>query len=538
MADCAENYTVPAYKWIGSLRRVRNAHGMEICNFPGGIGFWVRNYSRDKQIIVLLNVYREDGACEQYIMRAYYVEQWNDGEKWQTHQLVLYPYESLHGMVNVVTFAFLVHREGQVIPSEFQYKFARREDFFREYVEPGDFHEHHFKSPNYFCPWQHSSAELQQALHTLYGRGASIPIRPFFTHGDPGSPDHPRCEIHRCFDRVLEMQSQDPHGRHFVHLAVFNFENEDMVSHLLHLQSRGIQIECVGGWEQTSSADWSWQVARLRKAGIPVYGIVRNTPYSPGEGIASMHTKIIVFDGQMCTSSSYNLDFHRWGHNWENGLFFYSSQVSLLYEHIFQVIKGAVFRSVQIHPEAGYNLFYSFGSYYNREGRVYTAQDALLREIHMARSSIFISMFDLEDFYLKGTYGESVSLIKALADAHYRGVYIVIHLNGFKAEGEDSSAQGGEFRPLKPVVQRLMQIGIDVLLVYNRDNHFSALHHKFAVFDEETVISESYNWYSASLYSDEVFSVIRDRNLAGEFIKEMYLMLRSFRIRRGKEIFI
>jgi phosphatidylserine/phosphatidylglycerophosphate/cardiolipin synthase-like enzyme len=146
-------------------------------------------------------------------------------------------------------------------------------------------------------------------------------------------------------------------------------------------------------------------------------------------------------------------------------------------------------------------------------------------------------MFDIEDFYLKGTYGESISLVKALLDAHRRGVYIVFHLNGFKAEREDVPITEGQLRPLKPVVHHLLQCGIEVLLVYYHESHFSPLHHKFAIFDEHTVITESYNWYSASLYSDEVFSVIRNKDLAGKFIEEMYLMLKSFRIRRGAEMF-
>ncbi len=540
MGESAERYALPAYKWIGEKKMVQNAQSREVAVFHGGIGFRIRNYSHEKRLIVVQNIYREDGTCERYVLRGYYVEHWeHDIEKWQTHQLVLFPFESPHGLVNIVTFSYVIHKDEEPLRSEYEYKFARREDFFNGYVEPHDFHEPYFKKESTFRITDLPRHDIQEASFTVMRNPHEASVQPFFTRGDPSGLSHPIHEIHRRLDTVAETQQREPHRRHYVHLAMFNFENEHVINHLLHLQSIGVQVECLGGWEQTSSADWSDDVARLRKSGVEVFGIVRNTPYTPEEGIASMHTKIIDFDGMMVMSGSYNLDFHRWGGNWENGLFINSLPITFLYQHIYQTIKGGVFKGHQIKMDRPYNLYYSFGKYYDEQGRTVSAADALLREISCAGSSIFVAMFDLGDVYLKGPYFQGASLLDMLLEAKRRGVYIVIVLNGFRAERDDIPIEWdlSRPRPLRPAVQHLIDSGIEVLLLYHHDTPYSPLHHKFAIFDEETVIAESYNWYSASLYSDEVFSVIRDKNLARAYIEEIFLMMKKFRIRRGQGVY-
>ncbi|MHC9541934.1 MAG: phospholipase D-like domain-containing protein [Vulcanimicrobiota bacterium] len=541
MGEPAERYALPAYKWISEKKTVQNAnlHGLTI--FHGGIGFRIRNYSHEKRLIVVQNIYREDGTCERYVLQGYFVENWeHDIEKWQTHQLVLFPFESPHGMVNIITFSYVIHKDGEPLTSECEYKFARREDFFNGYIGHDDFHEQYFKKESTYHITDHGHHDIQEASYTVMRNPHEAQAQPFFTRGDPGGPAHPVHEIHRRLDMVAEAKHREPHRRHYVHLAMFNFENEHIINHLLHLHYLGIEVECLGGWEQTSSADWSDDVARLRKAGIGVYGIVRNTPYTPDEGIASMHTKIIDFDGMMVMSSSYNLDFHRWGGNWENGLFINSLPITFLYQHIYQTIKGGVFKGHQIQMERPYNLYYSFGKYYDEQRRSVSAADALLREISCARSSLFVAMFDLGDVYLKGPYFQGASLLDMLLEAKRRGVYIVIVLNGFRAERDDLPIESdlSRLRPLRPAVQHLIDSGIEVLLLYHHDTPYSPLHHKFAIFDEETVIAESYNWYSASLYSDEVFSVIRDKSLARAYIEEIFLMMKKFRIRRGQSVYV
>ena len=87
-------------------------------------------------------------------------------------------------------------------------------------------------------------------------------------------------------------------------------------------------------------------------------------------------------------------------------------------------------------------------------------------------------------------------------------------------------------RPLKEPIQRLKDAWMEISFVYYQENIYSPLHHKFAVFDNQTVITESYNWYTASIYSDEVLSVIRDKEIAWKFTEEAIMLCKSFRLTR------
>jgi phosphatidylserine/phosphatidylglycerophosphate/cardiolipin synthase-like enzyme len=58
-------------------------------------------------------------------------------------------------------------------------------------------------------------------------------------------------------------------------------------------------------------------------------------------------------------------------------------------------------------------------------------------------------------------------------------------------------------RPLKEPLQRLKDAWMEIIFIYYRESIYSPLHHKCAVFGGHTVITGSYNWYEASVHSDE-----------------------------------
>ncbi len=126
-------------------------------------------------------------------------------------------------------------------------------------------------------------------------------------------------------------------------------------------------------------------------------------------------------------------------------------------------------------------------------------------------------------------------MIEALIRARDRGVRVRIMLNGIMGHsGPEPEPWDKEFpRPLKEPMQRLKDAWMEVFYVHYWDSIRSPLHHKFAVMDETTVITGSYNWYEASTRSDEVLSVVRDERIAHAFLDEAELMLRSFRIERS-----
>jgi phosphatidylserine/phosphatidylglycerophosphate/cardiolipin synthase-like enzyme len=333
---------------------------------------------------------------------------------------------------------------------------------------------------------------------------------------------------------VIERKLEDPDSAHTIRLAMFDFDNRDVATHLAYAKGKGVDVECLGEWTQVSSLNASENIALLRRASIPVYGIVRNDPGRLGQDIASMHTKFILFDDDVVHSASYNLHFHLWGGNWENSVACRSRDVSLLYRAIYGAIRHGNSLSLTVDPSNRYNLYYSFGSHEGPDGPV-RPQDAIVTEIARARHSIVICMFELAR--LKGIpagSGRELDAVEALIQARDRGVRVQIIVNGMMSHGGPQPAawDKGFKRPLKEPMQRLKDAWMEVFHVYYWESIYSPLHHKFAVFDASTVITGSYNWYEPSIYSDEVLTVTRDEAMAEAFLEEAELMLRSFRIER------
>lgn len=527
----AEDFAHPSYKWIGERRTVSNMQNWQISNYPGGVGFSLFNYSDKKALKIVLKVFREDGVCEFYIIDTYYCGEWGGNwQKWQTHQLPLFPYESCHGRIKYIKFSYMIHKDGRSIPSKYDYKFATLDDFHKGSIDVSDFLDPHFKTENSYTTYELNQEEIQQALDRL-NKYNDFPIRPFFTRGNTWNLDHPIHEIHRHIDWVVERKRNDSKGRHFIQIAIFDFDNYHIAEHFIYAKESGVELECIADWASVSSMNCIENIAKMRRAGIPIYGVVRNTPCNPSEGITSMHSKFIIFDGEMVHSSSYNLHFHLWGGNWENGLFYYSKDFALLYSNVYHAIRGGVIQELDIEPQNRYNLYYSFGSYLTPSGDFFRPQDAIISEINNAQHSIIVVMFDMD--YLTGIFGSyETDVITSLINARDRGVRVKIILNGMIAHtGQLPEAWDKDFRrPLKKPIQRLKDAWMEIFYVYYWESIYSPLHHKFAVFDDQTVITESYNWYAASVHSDEVLSVIRDGEIARKFTEEAEKLCESFRL--------
>ena len=532
----AEEFAQPSYKWIGERRLVTNLQGWRISLFPGGIGFSFYNYSNEKELRVRLCVKREDGVSEYYLLDAHYCGEWGGPyQKWQTHRLPLFPYEGLHGRAERVTFSFSIWRDNSVLPSRYEYRFASLGDFHQGFVSIDDFHDPSFKSEIEEAPFSCDSGRLQQAYDRLNLLTDSHHMTPAFTRGDTSRPEHPVHAIHMAVDRMIERKREDPSGSHHIRCAVFDFDNEDVAKHLVHARRKGVEVECIGDWERVSSMNASDNIAALRRAGIPVYGIVRNEPSARHADIASMHTKFMLFDQDIVLSASYNLHFHLWPGNWENSMTYHSRDASLLYGGVWDALRRGSKVSLTIDPSNRYNLYYSFGAYEQGERHI-RPQDAVVAEIESAQRSILVCMFDLSR--LRGALpgaAEETDVIEALVQARDRGVRVRILVNGAMAHwGPEPEAWDKDFpRPLKESMERLRNAWMEVFYVYYWDSIRSPLHHKFAVMDEKTVITGSYNWYEASTRSDEVLSVVRDERIAQAFLEEADLMLRTFRIGRS-----
>ncbi len=533
----AERWAQPAFKWIGPRRMVRRAPEGEVSCYPGGVGFSLSGAPEGTALKVLLEVWRADGLCERYLVDAHAAGGWGgDWQKWETHQLPLFPWDGAHGHLTFVNFGYLVHREGRAHVSQHCYKLANFADFTNEATERDDFWDPSYKTANRYVLEQVDAEGLQAAYDALNRPQRPLPARLVFTRGNPGSPEHPVHEIHRAIDRVIERKKRDRRGRHYIHLAIFDFDHEHVVEHLLWAKQSGVEVECIADWAAVSPCSSAHgNVARLRRAGVPVLGVVRNTPGAPEEGIGSMHTKFIVFDGEVVHTSSYNLHFHLWGGNREEVLILDSPDAALQFENVFQALRGGVVQPVTVDPAARFNLYYSFGYYRTREGSLLRAQDALVSELDAARESIDVCMFDVG--FLTGRSlrdGAERDVVTALVQARDRGVKVKVLLNGQIAhtgplpEAWDKAAH----RPLKPAAQRLKDAWVDTGFAYYHESVYSPIHHKFAAIDGRTCIIGSYNWYEASVVSDEVLMVVREPALAQTLRDEARRLESELRVTR------
>ena len=121
----------------------------------------------------------------------------------------------------------------------------------------------------------------------------------------------------------------------------------------------------------------SENIARLRRAGIRVYGVVRNDPTRLHQDIASMHTKFVIFNSDEVHSGSYNLHFHLWGGNWRaaspSG-----RRRPVIYRSIYNAIRFGLKTGLDVDPAARQNVYYTFGDYRTGSAPASGPQDAII----------------------------------------------------------------------------------------------------------------------------------------------------------------
>lgn len=104
-------------------------------------------------------------------------------------------------------------------------------------------------------------------------------------------------------------------------------------------------------------------------------------------------------------------------------------------------------------------------------------------------------------------------IVKAIEDAHRRDVKIRIISDNDKAMDLGSD------------IYRLKRMGVDV----RTDRTSDHMHHKYALFDDATLLTGSYNWTrSASEVNEENFVVTNDRKLVTAFKKDFQRLWQEF----------
>ena len=128
--------------------------------------------------------------------------------------------------------------------------------------------------------------------------------------------------------------------------------------------------------------------------------------------------------------------------------------------------------------------------------------NAIRRQFEKARHSADVCVFTITDNRISD----------AIRDAHARGVKIRVISDNDKSHDKGSD------------IQRLENLGIAVRV--DRTNY--NMHHKYAVFDEKTTLTGSYNWTrSAAEYNEENFVITADSRITREFLNEFEKLWKS-----------
>ena len=121
--------------------------------------------------------------------------------------------------------------------------------------------------------------------------------------------------------------------------------------------------------------------------------------------------------------------------------------------------------------------------------------NAIISAIDHAQSSLKICVFTISDD----------RITEALLQAHRRGVKIKILTDNEKLFDLGSD--------IKQLAQAKIEIRTD-----NTKNH---MHHKFAIMDNQTVLTGSYNWTrSAAMYNHENIIVSDSKELVNDFLMQ------------------
>lgn len=127
-------------------------------------------------------------------------------------------------------------------------------------------------------------------------------------------------------DRVLERLLQLLHSaEHSVHFLAFTFTSDALADAMLHLAEEGIEV--AGVLEAAGADGLGSEFERLHRAGLDL-----RLDGNPN----NMHHKVLLIDGRIVVTGSYNFSRSAEERNDENVLIVFDSQLAAAYEQEFQ----------------------------------------------------------------------------------------------------------------------------------------------------------------------------------------------------------
>lgn len=290
-----------------------------------------------------------------------------------------------------------------------------------------------------------------------------------------------------CGARALALLAS---ARQRVDVAQYNLRSEAFHQALLALRARGVRVRIVVD-AKSARRPWNTLDDVLEAEG---FDLVRYE--NTRSAYAIMHHKFAVIDGQTVLTGSYNWNGTAQLVNDEALLVLRDPGLVSAYEREFAELRGA--------PEVSDPGQGALGEV--RFAPEDAPRDALLAAIRGAQRRVRAAVFAFKDR----------RVARALRDAARRGVEVTLITERKQADGTDAdelvAAGGGR-----------------VIVAANRSSTYSAMHHKFAVVDDELVIAGASNWtWTAFSASNEDLLLLRAPDLAARFTAAFGALVRRY----------
>lgn len=286
-------------------------------------------------------------------------------------------------------------------------------------------------------------------------------IRPYFAPFDPVE-EEVLCALDTAQREVV--------------VAHYNIRRQTYLDKLVELSERGVRVK-VAVDVKNAAKDYNVGDDFLEEHGIE---LIRTAPSS----YSLMHLKVTVIDEELVMTGSFNWNGTAALANDENMVVMRDERIAEVYRNELLEVYGDGPHAIEGGP-----VTESIDVHFAPEERL---DRVITGEIGAATQSIDVAMFTLTES----------SIRDALIDAAGEGIAVRVITERKQAARTDLD-------------ERLEEAGIQVVRAANRIGEFSAMHHKYAVLDGDTVITGATNWTrTGTRRSEEDLLIVRDADFA------------------------
>jgi len=259
-----------------------------------------------------------------------------------------------------------------------------------------------------------------------------------------------------------------------IYLAIYDLTNDKFRDALIEAYANGVDVVVMTDDDHVNDED----MLSLKDAGIPVYDDSKS---------ALMHNKFLIIDKNILWSGSTNYTYYAFYRNHENAIKIVDKEVALFYKEEFDELISK-HREPGIYDKDGLEVYFSPEDHF---------KDRLIALINSAKSSIYFMIYAFTD----------KDVADALINAQKRGVEVK---GVFDKDFNSNPYSKYDY---------LKEAGLDVRL----DGASFLLHDKVMIFDQNTVVTGSYNFtLSANNKNAENSLVIEDKEIYKKYEDEFW----------------